>query len=83
MSRTQPREHYRHTLVSLRASPRDAFACGFWKGLGAPVVLFGTHELPEEAAVQLQSIPDRDFGSLDDDWKAVGEDLSKAISLGY
>lgn len=71
-------------LIQPNSSRAAAFKRGFLKGLGAPIVLFGTFDLAQSEADDFKPIelPKRVRGSLKDDWRAVGNALSGAAKLG-
>jgi hypothetical protein len=71
-------------LVKANSTRAQAFKIGFWKGLGAPVVLFGNFDLEYGNAEHFQpkSLPTRKRGSISEDWKAVGKQIAGATKLG-
>lgn len=71
-------------LVKANSTRAQSFKRGFWKGLGAPVVLFGTYDLEQTDSqdFQPQQLPARKRGSLAGDWRAVGQSLDKACKVG-
>lgn len=71
-------------LVKANSTRAYAFKRGFWKGLGAPVVLFGTFDLEQSENQDFapKSLPKRKHGSLSDDWRAVGKSLNEACKIG-
>lgn len=71
-------------LVNLKHNSRKkAFIAGFWKGLGAPVLLASSFDLDEKSSdYKFKPLPDRKTGSLSDDWRRVGSDIRSAIELG-
>lgn len=71
-------------LIQPNSSRSKAFRRGFLKGLGAPIVLFGTFDLVNSANADFAPVPlpKRSRGSLSDDWKAVGRELTGASKLG-
>jgi len=71
-------------LVKANSTRAHAFKRGFWKGLGAPVVLFGTFDLEGDGREELapKPLPKRARGSIAEDWKAVGREISGAIKIG-
>lgn len=71
-------------LVKANSTRAQAFRRGFWKGLGAPVVLRGTHdlELTESKDFAPKPLPKRNRGSTSDDWRAVGSEIREACRIG-
>lgn len=71
-------------LVKADSKRAQAFKRGFWKGLGAPVLLFGTFDMEQADSKDFQpkSLPSRKRGSIASDWRAVGESLEKACKVG-
>ncbi|QTW17804.1 hypothetical protein [Comamonas kerstersii] len=71
-------------LVKANSTRAQAFKRGFWKGLGAPVVLFGTFdvELTESKDFQPKPLPARKRGSIASDWRAVGQSIDEACKVG-
>lgn len=67
-------------VVQVSRGKRHAFVAGFWKGLGAPAVLFGDQMSdPEISDFKPKPLPKRHKGNSSDDWKVVGADLRNAI----
>lgn len=65
--------------VNLKESQHTAFVRGFWKGMAAPVMLFGSTSLPVEARpIEFQQIPRRQ-SSPASDWVRVGDSLRAAV----
>lgn len=64
-------------LLDFNSSPRAAFAQGFLKGLGAPVVLFGHFAGPQIPAVQ-QIVPPGQSSTIAGDWAKIGDDIRNA-----
>lgn len=60
---------------------REAFVNGLMKGLTAPSMLFGQHEMPKLQEVRTVCVPTSlsDSEELASDWKAIGVDFFKAI----
>lgn len=71
-------------LVKVSSTRAQAFRRGFWKGLGAPVVLFGTFDLDQASADDFKPkpLPVRHRGNVAEDWKKVGADIVEAAKLG-
>lgn len=68
--------------MSKHASPansrRSAFVRGFWKGMAAPMMLFGSISIPAEARpLEFQPLPRRQSPSTD--WARVGQQLRAAL----
>lgn len=67
-------------IINFQNSPKKSFIQGFWKGLGAPFMLFGsfsaTVQMPKVDPVEL---PSR-FGDAQGDLFAIGGDLNKALA---
>lgn len=64
--------------IDLTTTPRKAFFHGFWKGLAAPLMLFGSHSLPAQAQPgEFQPLPNR-MTSPAQDWIRVGNSLRDA-----
>ena len=67
-------------IVDFDDTPREAFVRGFWKGLGAPYLLYGEFELPP-----LPDLPPLDLPLIDaqaaiaHDWRKVGQDIRAAM----
>lgn len=71
------------TAMSADARPtntrRTAFVRGFWKGMAAPVMLFGSISLPAEARpLEFQPLPRRPVPESSD-WSRVGQHLRAAL----
>lgn len=69
------------SLLDFNDTPKQAFVNGFMKGLGAPLMLFGTYNAP--ALAPLQMIPlskTSQMKSLHNDWLRVGMDLRTAVN---
>jgi hypothetical protein len=62
-------------LINFNLSPKSAFAQGFMKGLGAPVVLFGRFQASPSVEIQPIIVPSSGLGS---DWRKVGDDIRSA-----
>lgn len=71
-------------LVKANSTRAQAFKSGFWKGLGAPVVLFGSFDLDQATAEDLKPkpLPARSRGTVADDWKKVGTYIVEAVKIG-
>ncbi len=71
-------------LIKANSARAQAFRRGFWKGLGAPVALFGTFDLECSSSEDLKpkSLPKREYGGIADDWKAVGRSIAGASKIG-
>jgi hypothetical protein len=66
------------TTIDLTTTQRKALLQGFWKGLAAPLMLFGSHSLPVQAQPgEFQPLPDR-MSSPAQDWVRVGNSLRDA-----
>jgi len=67
-------------IIHLDSSRKKAFANGFWRGLGAPAMLYMTHILPKEAEPQFIPVenPASKSDGLRGDWKRVGAQLRAA-----
>jgi hypothetical protein len=66
------------TNIDLTTTPRKALLQGFWKGLAAPLMLFGSHSLPAQAQPgEFQPLPNR-MSSQALDWVRVGNALRAA-----
>ncbi len=66
-------------LLDFNSKPRAAFAQGFLKGLGAPVVLFGKFAAPQLPVVH-QVVPPGQLSSIAGDWSNIGNDIRNATS---
>ena len=67
-------------VVKLNTSKRNAFRRGFFKGLGAPVMLLGNFELDSSIAnCEFQPLPMRKRGSISGDWLRVGASIRAAV----
>lgn len=67
-------------VVQVNSGKKQAFVAGFWKGLGAPAVLFGDQVSdPDICDFKPRPLPKRNKGTASDDWKVVGADLRNAI----
>lgn len=67
-------------IVNFSDTPRTAFVRGFWKGMAAPLMLFGSSAMPVEAQpMEFKPLPIRpsDPGQ---DWARVGDLLRAATS---
>jgi hypothetical protein len=71
--------HYGMILLDFNFKPRAAFAQGFLKGLGAPVVLFGRFAAPQLPVVP-QVVPPGRSSSIAGDWSNIGNDIRNATS---
>ena len=71
-------------LVKADSKRAQAFKRGFWKGLGAPVLLFGSLEMEQTDSKDLQPkpLPNRKRGNIASDWRAVGQSINKACKVG-
>lgn len=71
-------------MMKASSTRAQAFKRGFWKGLGAPVVLFGTFDLDLSTDEDLKPkpLPVRHRGNIADDWRKVGLDIVEAVKLG-
>ena len=71
-------------LIKANSTRAQAFRRGFWKGLGAPVALFGTFDLEFSSDEDLKPkpLPVRHRGSIAEDWRKVGSDIVEAVKLG-
>lgn len=68
-------------LLDFDATPAKAFAHGFVKGLGAPVVLYHMESAPVLPTIAYLSAPTTSFEhELAADWRRVGADLQNVIS---
>lgn len=65
------------TVINLKDTKRQAFLRGFWKGLAAPLMLYSVSEMPPEALVSAQSLPQRQLPK-ESDWVRVGNALRQA-----
>lgn len=65
-------------IVNLTATKRAAFARGFWKGMAAPLMLFSTFDLPEQAAGPTFSELPKRASDQTSDWVKVGDALRTA-----
>jgi len=67
-------------LINTSNSTKKVFINGFWKGMAAPVMLFGSFAAPERTEVKpLQLVFKTDLEALSSDWNAIGLDLKKVI----
>ena len=67
------------SLVDPTATKKDAFIRGFWKGMAAPMMLFGSFSLPAEARpIEFQPLPRRQAPEMSD-WARVGQQLRSAL----
>jgi len=66
-------------ILDLSCTGHESFKRGFWKGLGAPYLLFGEFVHDPAAQCQFQQLPKRPRGSMAEDWKLVGEDIKAAL----
>jgi len=71
-------------VVKANSTRAQAFKRGLLKGLGAPVMLFGTFEIEcgKPADLAFKPLPQRKRGSVADDWKAVGRGIAEAARVG-
>lgn len=71
-------------LVKANSDRVQAFKSGFWKGLGAPVALFGTFDLDLSTDEDLKpkQLPQRHRGNIAEDWQKVGVDIVEAVKIG-
>ena len=68
-------------IIDFQNTPKEAFKRGFWKGLGAPVILFGEFGMDVPAdAFRPQDLPKRRVGDARSDMQAVADDMWKAFS---
>ncbi len=68
-------------IIDIHSTPRQAFANGFLKGLGSPLMLYGVFRPPKLQQVNPLKTPERsDLDALAGDWLKVGLDLKSAIS---
>ncbi len=68
-------------VIDFDQTPREAFAQGFLKGLGAPAVLFGCFEMPDMPEIKPLEMPTRqDQEALAEDWRKVGMGIRTAMS---
>ena len=65
-------------IADFDATPRQAFLQGFWKGLGAPYLLYGDFEMPPLPEISPVAVPTGD-AALAGDWRKVGLDIRSAI----
>lgn len=66
-------------ILKFSVRPRQAFASGFMKGLGAPYMLFGNFEagtLPTIPVVTPQVLDP--YHAILKDWTMVGQDINTA-----
>lgn len=68
-------------LIDFSETPKQAFARGFWKGLSAPVMLFGNFDAPKPRrakpiTIQLKS----DMQSFAGDWNKIGVDFNNVVA---
>jgi len=67
-------------LIDFSDTSKQAFIRGFWKGLSAPVVLFGRVEHPKRREIKLISLPSKTVAdALAEDWQAIGTDFHNVI----
>ena len=64
-------------IIDFKSSTRKALYQGFLKGLGAPVMLFGSFQMPTIDISEVV-IP---RSSPADDWANVGNDLRRAMRI--
>ena len=71
-------------LVKANSTRAQAFRRGFWKGLGAPIALFGTFDLEctSDEDLKPKPLPKRRHGGIADDWRAVGREIAGATKIG-
>ncbi len=68
-------------IIDTHSTPRQAFANGFLKGLGSPLMLYGVFHPPELQQVDhLKKTERSDADALAEDWLKVGIDLKTAIA---
>lgn len=68
-----------HTVINFRDTKRQAFLRGFWKGLAAPLMIYSASEMPPEAVVTAQALPNLQ-PLQDSDWVRVGNALREAAA---
>lgn len=67
-------------LLNFSDTSKQAFIKGFWKGLAAPVMIFGNFEAPKRREIKPISLNFKtDAEALADDWKRIGMDFNKSI----
>lgn len=68
-------------LLDFSDTNHQAFSHGFFKGLAAPVMLFGQFDLPETQKIEKITVPSIDAKqALENDWIAIGNDFKKVIA---
>jgi len=67
-------------IIDIHSTPRQAFANGVLKGLGAPLMLYGVFHSPVLTDIKPINLAERsDSDALAGDWRKVGLDLQTAI----
>ncbi|MDQ5939735.1 MAG: hypothetical protein QG557_683 [Pseudomonadota bacterium] len=67
-------------IVNFSHSKAEAFKIGFMKGFTSPATLFRRHDMPElhqVRSIEIKTLTDEE--SLNNDWRAMWSDLSKAM----
>jgi hypothetical protein len=72
-----------YLIVNLKDTKKAAFIRGFWKGMAAPLMLYGTFDLPEQLKNRsFQELPKR-LSSHGSDWVKVGNALRAAAKKAH
>ena len=68
-------------LLDFSDTNRQAFSHGFFKGLAAPVMLFGQFDLPDTQKIEKITVSPIDAKqALENDWVAIGDDFKRIIT---
>ncbi|MDQ7745418.1 hypothetical protein [Hydrogenophaga pseudoflava] len=67
-------------IFDLKGTPRRAFSRGLSRGLGAPVLIYSSYDLPEELEPQYMPVsnPAAKTSGIKGDWLRVGHLIREA-----
>ncbi len=68
-------------MLNYEATQAESFRHGFIKGLAAPIMLFGSFQVPKTIdVITVEATQQQVANPLANDWAMVGHDLRSAIS---
>lgn len=68
-------------MLNYEATQAESFRHGFIKGLAAPIMIFGSFQVPKTIdVITVEATQQQVANPLANDWAMVGQDLRSAIS---